>query len=235
MPEIAMQVEIKDTHRNVYTQWGATGGVIASVIVEYKKFQEINTHSRTLSSMKRKQPRKPGMKVSEVNTEKIKTHRTCVETEDMLIETNEGPEIIILKEINNLECNRVQSQAAPNEERKRTWRKANPSRQEKLYADILAGEVKRKRGAEGKENKDKRLSERQTRDEERRRMKRIREEETWLEKPTSWVTSDVANTQVPSKSADAASPTCDRGIAVGGWTREYKSGMLDHERHSGGS
>ena len=147
MPDVGTQVEIKDTHRKVYTQCGGSGGVIASTIVEHKKLQEMNTHPGTLSNLKRKQPRKPGMKASEVNTEnRIKTHRKCVGTDDVVMETNEKPEIIILKEINNLKCNRVQSEAAPSVERKRTWRQANPSCQEKLYADILAGDVKREGG-----------------------------------------------------------------------------------------
>ena len=39
--------------------------------------------------------------------------------------------------------------------------------------------------------------------------------------PASRTTSGVANTQAPSESADAASPTRDRENTVGGWTREY--------------
>ena len=105
MPEIATQVEIKDTRRNVYTQCGGQGGIITSVIMEYKTMKEINARPRILTNPKRKQPRKPDMKVSEVNTERIKTHRKCVGTEDMVIETNEEPEITILKETNHLSRN----------------------------------------------------------------------------------------------------------------------------------
>ena len=39
------------------------------------------------------------MKVSEVNTEKIKTHRKCVGTDDIVMEIDEEPEITILKEV----------------------------------------------------------------------------------------------------------------------------------------
>ena len=145
MPEIATQVEIKDTRRNVYTQCGGQGGIISSVIAEYKTMKEINARQRVLTNPKRKQPRKPGMKVSEANTEKVKTHRKFVGTDDMVIEINEESEITILKEIHHVKRNRVQTQPTPNKERKRTRRQANLSRQEKLYADILASEVKRKR------------------------------------------------------------------------------------------
>ena len=51
-----------------------------------------------------------------------------------------------------------------------------------------------------------------------------------LATPASQTTSGVANTQAPSESADAESPTRDRETAVGGWTHEYKSGMLGHEK-----
>ena len=36
MPEIATQVEVKDTHHSVYTQCGGQKEVVASLIVEYK-------------------------------------------------------------------------------------------------------------------------------------------------------------------------------------------------------
>ena len=184
MPEIATQVEIKDTKRNVYTQCGGQGGITTSVIAEYKTMKEIYARPRVLTNPKKKQPRKPGMKISEVNTEKIKMHRKCVGTDDIVREITEEPEIMILKEINHV--NRIQIQPTPKEERKRTWRQSNLSRQEKLYADILASEAKRKRGKEGKENKDRRFSERQTRSRERRRLEKRREEEAWLEKFREW-------------------------------------------------
>ena len=102
MPEIATQVEVKDTRRNMYTQCGGQGGVITSVIAEYKRMKEIYARPRVLTNPKKKQLRKQGMKVSEVNTEKIKTHRKCVGTDDIVRETKEEPEIMIVKEINHV-------------------------------------------------------------------------------------------------------------------------------------
>ena len=153
---------------------------------------------------------------------------------------------MILKEINHV--NRIQIQPTPKEERKRTWRQSNLSHQEKLYADILASEIKRKRGKEGKENKDRRFSERQTRNRERRRLEKRREEEAWLEKFREWsptqewpITKEwkrcsrlqgqqknrrrrQAQTQrLPPATEE---PRRGNGTTVGEWAREYKSGML---------
>ena len=79
MPEIATQVEVGDTHRNVYTQCGGQKGATISVIVECRKWKEIEARPREAMNHKRKQQKKPGMTVSTVNTKKIKvqTHRKC--------------------------------------------------------------------------------------------------------------------------------------------------------------
>ena len=53
MLEISTQVETKDTHYHVYTQCGDQGGIVTSVIVEYKKMKEIKTQPRILTNPKR--------------------------------------------------------------------------------------------------------------------------------------------------------------------------------------
>ena len=103
MPEIATQVEVRDTHRNVYTQCGGQRGATVSVIVEYRNWREIEARPREVMNHKRKQQKKPGMMVSTANMEKVKvqTHRKCVGTEDLGQEQEES-EITILKEINDV-------------------------------------------------------------------------------------------------------------------------------------
>ena len=186
MPEITTQVEIKDTRRNVYTQCGVQGGVMTSVISEYKTMKKINARPRVLTNPKSKQPRKPGMKVSEVNTEKIKTHRKCVGTDDIVIETKEEPEIMILKEINHLTRNRVQRQATTNEGRKRNWSQARPSRQEKLYADILAAQTKKMKRTEEKENENEDRDKQRMNAREKRKVVVRKGNQEWIKKFREW-------------------------------------------------
>ena len=186
MPEIATQVEIKDTRRNVYTQCGGQGGVMTSVIAEYKTMKEINARPRVLTNPKRKQPRKPGMNVSEVNTEKIKTHLKCVGTDDIVIETKEEPEIMILKEINHLTRNRVQRQATINEGRKRNWSQARPSRQEKLYADILAAQTKKLKRTEEKENENEDRDKQRMDARKKRKVALRKGNQEWIKKFREW-------------------------------------------------
>ena len=194
------------------------------------------------------------MTTSGVNTERgVKTHRKCVGTENMVFELEEEPEVVILKEINNIRCTTDQTTPERKQVEKRTWCQAKPNRQERLYADILADQAKKVIRTTEKENKNE-GRDRQRMDARKKRKAVIREEsQKWMEKfrewapqqewpitekwqrssrptiPASQPTSGVANTQALSKSADAASPTRDRGTAVGGWTREYKSGMLSQE------
>ena len=146
MPEAATQVEIKDTHRSVYTQCGETSGLVASVIVEYKPLKELTARARMGANQDRRQKKKPGMSTSEVNTPKIRiqAHRKCVGTDDRPpmeeTEMKEEDEVIILKELNHV-THRKELQIC----KKRMRNKSKTSRQEKLYADILANENNKRR------------------------------------------------------------------------------------------
>ena len=76
------------------------------------------------------------MATSEANTERrVKTHRKCVGTDDMVFEPKEEPEIVILKEINNVRDRMDKKISAHKEAKKRTWSQARPSRQERLYEE----------------------------------------------------------------------------------------------------
>ena len=120
MPEAGTETEIRDTHRNVYTQCGERNEITVAVIVEYRENKIMETRPRFLTKQKKKAPRKPNMKVSEVNTERVRknTHGKCVGTSDHDPKEEED-EIIILKEINRLEIVKT----SENEEGERTVRK----------------------------------------------------------------------------------------------------------------
>ena len=192
MPELGTQTEVRDTHRNVYTQCGEANKITVATIVEYREMKTIDTRPRFLTKQKKKAPRKPNMKVSEANTEVIKkrTHGKCVGTSDYVPKAEE-PEVIFLKEINHIEL--VKSTRNKEEENKMAKRRPRPeaklSRQEKLYRDILEGEKnparKRQRiDIQGKENvneaqvKQKRIIERKKRSEHKNNA--------WLEKFREW-------------------------------------------------
>ena len=100
MSEASTQTEALDTHRNLYTQRGENKQLMITVLVETKILKEIETRPRILINLKKKAPRKPGMSVSEVNTEKRHKPvlKKCVGTESVK-KQNEEPEIIILKEV----------------------------------------------------------------------------------------------------------------------------------------
>ena len=44
-----------DAHRSVYTQCGATSGVVATVIVELKRIKELKTQAREINEKRRKE------------------------------------------------------------------------------------------------------------------------------------------------------------------------------------
>ena len=73
-----------------------------AVIVKYRANKIVETRPRFLTKQKRKAPRKPNMKVSEVNTERVRkyTHGKCVGTSDYDPKEEED-EIIILMEIHS--------------------------------------------------------------------------------------------------------------------------------------
>ena len=181
MPEIATQTEIKDTHRNVSTQCGETKGLVTSVIVEYYAMKEINARPRKLTNRKKAPAVRAGIKISEANTNKTKkmTHRKCVGTDGWMPEEDE---VIILKEINNIGQGRKPMRPLPTLKRKVSAKQGNLSRQEKLYADILANEmssIKRKRTKEvmEKENEGNKRDKREQIKEERRKTQKRNEEQ----------------------------------------------------------
>ena len=71
MPEIATQTEIKDTHRNVFTQCGETKGLVTSVIVEYYAMKEISARPRKLTNRKKAPAVRAGTKMA--NHERLAT------------------------------------------------------------------------------------------------------------------------------------------------------------------
>ena len=189
MPEVATQTEAKDTHRNVSTQCGEQKKIITvSVIAEYRALKEINAYPRKISNRKSKPALKTGMKVSEVNTDKVRkatTHRKSIGTEGWT-RIKEDEEVTILKEINGIEVprNNMQNKATGC---KRPWRHTGISRQEKLYADILRGSaIEKQRKWQGRENKENAEGGRKKSMEERRRMKRKLENQEWLQKFREW-------------------------------------------------
>ena len=97
MPEIATQTEVLDTRRDVSTQCRNSKKLMISVLVEHKILREIKTRPRILTNQKKKAPRKPGMSVSAVNTEKLPKPvlKQCVGIESQEKISTE-PEIAIL-------------------------------------------------------------------------------------------------------------------------------------------
>ena len=115
-------------------------------------------------------------------------HRKCVGTDGWM---SEEDEVIILKEINNIGQARKPTQPLPILKRKVSAKQGNLSRQEKLYADILASEmssIKRKRTREHmeKENEGNKRDKREEIKEERRKTQKKNEEQEWMEKFRMW-------------------------------------------------
>ena len=161
------------------------------VIVEYRTNKTIVARPRPTTKRRRKAPRKPNMRVSEVNTDRIKkyTHGKCVGTSDYS-PMEEEPEIVIIKEIN-----RVEEMREPEKEKerskaatKRPCPQAKLSRQEKLYLDILKGEKnplpkRRRKNTQNKENVSKRQINKKT---AQRKRKTHQKSGDWEEKFRGW-------------------------------------------------
>ena len=207
MPEIATQTEVLDTCRNVSTQCGNNKKLMVSVLVEHKILREIKTKPRILTNPKKKAPRKPGMSVSAVNTEKLPKPvlKKCVGTESQE-EIKTEPEILILKEIKINHMRIAASKRTTTRQmhkEKENQRENLPgvskkikrklSRQELLYRDILESQsVPRNKKFKTDENREekKKIEETETRRKQRElekeRRKRIAARDMWEEKIQQW-------------------------------------------------
>ena len=200
MPDASTQTEIKDTHRDVYTQCGEPTKVVAVVTAEFRQLPELKTQAREINEKKRRKPtRKIGMSVSEVQTDRRRDnqHRKGTETENWEPKTEEE-EVTVLKIINHIKHESKMTQAVHMQRHKTNSRQKKLSRQEMLYADILANQikgVKRRTNGEnaGKENKERKSYEkkRKLHEKERSRVERRRVAEKadnaqWVKRFREW-------------------------------------------------
>ena len=191
MPETSTQTETRDTHRSIYTQCNDTNKVTVAVIPEHREMKTLTARPRFISKQKNKAPRKPGMRVSEVNTVRVKknTHGKCVGTRDHVIKVEE--EITVLRVINHIIIKDALSKQVESVKptRKGTWKEGRPRRQELLYADVLENKensaIKNRRSVTlDKESRIKRQQKRYASAEKRKKIQR--ENEGWSEKFREW-------------------------------------------------
>ena len=190
MPEVSMQNEVMDTHRSVYTQCGATSSVVATVIVQLKRIEELKTQAREINEKRRKKPiRKEGMKTSTAQTEKIRRSGHRKETMTELQKEDSEEEVVVLKVISNIKRTPNVARQARNGENKG---KEKLSRQDKLYREIIESEkrnrIKRKANdMEGeKENEGGRIKKSREDAIKRKRLAQRRNEKNWEEKFRQW-------------------------------------------------